>query len=692
MTGFLVLLRTMLRHYFSLSVMREVYIKRKQDLWKPALVLLAIVAGVLPTLYAYVRFLQTAYAAAGQLQQPGLVIVLGLVSAQLVILFFGLSYLMSVFYFSADLEHLVPLPIKPETILAAKFSIVLISEYITALPMAVPPIVIYGLGQGVGLLYWLRAAFVVILLPLLPLALASILVVGIMRFTGLARNRERFTVILGLVTLALVLVVQWHLGRLGSDQLDPTEMLIQLMSTPNSLLNLLGRRFPPALWGSLALSSQGSVAWRYLLFYLGSTLASLALLWGLARKFFFDSLLHGSPVKRHHRHPSASLATDLGVRSPLAALIHREWHILVRNPIFAMNAGANVLLPPILVALPILGGGEQFLDLRAALANPRLALWGSLVVAAFFAVSAPMSAIPATAISREGRLFWISRSMPVAPRRQLLAKLAFSVALLSASSLLLVLVLVALLRLPLDFLFTGCMLGVLGLLGTSAISLAIDTLWPRLDWDNPQQAMKGNFNVVITLVIVGALGYGLVRLVIRWVGQGWSDQAVVWATTAVLAVLSVLSIRLLLYVGPAVYTQYRRYEPRSGRRLTARSVITIALVLVGVLFLGRELLTMTTLDYTFGPEDIRFGSVRIAYDEITEVQYLERIPSLSNRVGTSIGVYKAGTFTVAGIGRGKVFATDSTKPALLLRTQTTFYVITPDDARQRFLELQSDLE
>ena len=159
-----------------------------------------------------------------------------------------------------------------------------------------------------------------------------------------------------------------------------------------------------------------------------------------------------------------------------------------------------------------------------------------------------------------------------------------------------------------------------------------------------------------------------------------------------LAVLATVSIRLLLSVGPKSYTQ-QSLRPKSRRRpLNPRAVLSIALVLVGAVFLGRELFMMATFDYTFAAEQLRFGPVRLSYDEIIEVQYLERIPPLSNRVGTSLGAYKSGTFTVAGIGRGKVFATDSTKPALLLRTEDTFYIITPENAYERFLELSERIE
>lgn len=70
----------------------------------------------------------------------------------------------------------------------------------------------------------------------------------------------------------------------------------------------------------------------------------------------------------------------------------------------------------------------------------------------------------------------------------------------------------------------------------------------------------------------------------------------------------------------------------------------------------------------------------IPFTDITEVRYFERLPSLSNRVGTSLGRIRSGTFTVAGVGRGKVYATDNSRPAVIIFTAETLYAITPDDA------------
>ncbi|MGI6344147.1 MAG: PH domain-containing protein [Bacillota bacterium] len=87
----------------------------------------------------------------------------------------------------------------------------------------------------------------------------------------------------------------------------------------------------------------------------------------------------------------------------------------------------------------------------------------------------------------------------------------------------------------------------------------------------------------------------------------------------------------------------------------------------------------------------RGRGITIAYDEITDLQYFEQLPKLSMRVGESIGNKRNGTFTVAGVGRGKVYAQDITRSALIIFTEDTFYAITPENAQEFMAQIQEHL-
>ena len=104
---------------------------------------------------------------AGQsLGHPEIVITLSFVASQLIILIFGIFYIISVFYFSNDMSILIPLPIKPGEVLGVKFITILLSEYLIALPMLLPAFIIYGAGSWQGILYWLKGSILILMAPI----------------------------------------------------------------------------------------------------------------------------------------------------------------------------------------------------------------------------------------------------------------------------------------------------------------------------------------------------------------------------------------------------------------------------------------------------------------------------------------------------------------------------------------------
>jgi ABC-2 type transport system permease protein len=129
--------------------------------------------------------------------------------------------------------------------------------------------------------------------------------------------------------------------------------------------------------------------------------------------------------------------------------------------------------------------------------------------------------VGATAVSREGRHFWISRSLPVAPRVQAQAKLLHSL-IFSTINIVMVLGAMAYLRIlsPLTAVYV-VICGYLSSVATGYAAIMVDLIRPNLKWTDPQQAMKGNYNVLFGMLFnwvligvtaaLGALLYAYAR-------------------------------------------------------------------------------------------------------------------------------------------------------------------------------------
>jgi len=91
----------------------------------------------------------------------------------------------------------IPLPLTPGTIIAAKFAVVLVSEWATLVPITLPFLLVVEIQGGHGLGYWLRAGLAYVFAPVVPLAAAAVVAMLIARVTNLSRRREFFRVVAG---------------------------------------------------------------------------------------------------------------------------------------------------------------------------------------------------------------------------------------------------------------------------------------------------------------------------------------------------------------------------------------------------------------------------------------------------------------------------------------------------------------
>ena len=95
-----------------------------------------------------------------------------------------------------------------------------------------------------------------------------------------------------------------------------------------------------------------------------------------------------------------------------------------------MTAFINILVVPIAMILPIMFSGELNTlldDLRGLFqTDPKAGFIASFAAGAFIICLTVLNSVAATSISREGKLFWISKMIPTDPKLQVLSKLLHS--------------------------------------------------------------------------------------------------------------------------------------------------------------------------------------------------------------------------------------------------------------------------
>lgn len=522
MRAFLSLLRITFRNYYGISVMKQKYIKERRELWQPILAVIGVGFGGFTILSLYYLISQGLYTGGKLLGETALGLELALLAAAFIIFFFGVSSVITTLYFTEDAPFLVSLPLKPFQVLAAKFSLVMANQYLVLAFLLIPPLVIFGRGEGLGFIYILTAAFIFLLFPAIPLAPAAAIAISIMSRAGSKRIKDLFTILTYVFMIAFGIGIQFLVQYMPKGK--EIASLQELLKNHGALLTQVGRGFPPAVWATKALAYAGTGEGLFSLgLFVVLTVALLGLMLLLGERFFYKGLLKGEEVVRGHR-VRRRAEVVWGARSPFKALVLREHRLFVRTPVYLMNVLPVAVIVPVIAVLPLITPEKQIPVDKIA---PFLAAhpYVKLVIAAITTFIAGTLPLAASALSREGRLFFISQLIPISPRDQVKAKFWYILGVNFLCTLPFFVLAVIIARLgPADILA----LVILSLAATAAVTelgIVIDLLRPFFDWDNPQRAVKNNLNVLFamlaTLLFLGvftAAGVGLALVVPWWSG------------------------------------------------------------------------------------------------------------------------------------------------------------------------------
>lgn len=551
----LALIKTNLNVNFGISALKYRFTKEKKKLWEPILVLLSLLIGLGTMTGLYTLFLMGVFMAGKSLGQPEIVLTMAFMASQLIILIFGIFYIISSFYFSKDMNILIPLPIKPSQLIAAKFITILINEYLVALPLLLPAIIIYGVSIKVGVGYWFKGVVLVLAAPILPLLIAAIFVVILMRFVNLRKNKDLLMILGSLIGLFAALGINLFVQQIpeGSEE----EFIANLIQSQEGIIRAINSKFPPSLWATLGLAKSGLEGLGYFILFIGVSIILFAVLMRLGNRIFYRGFISGQEVRRKGKAISSQQlkAQVAKSTSPIVALFKKEWKLFIRTPIYVMNGLAGILIAPLFMLLPLFTQEEEMTSLISQLKNPELGFavtLGTLAVALFMV---SLNIVASTAISREGSLFWISKIIPISPREQVLAKLLHSTVLSLIGVFVIIAIVQFLIGLSILRILALIILGAIGSFMLNTMTLIIDVLRPKLEWNDPQEAIKQNINALLSMLlslISLALLAGITVILILVKAPEWLTYLIL---AIIMGVIAIISLYLLFVLAKQQYTR-----------------------------------------------------------------------------------------------------------------------------------------
>ncbi len=497
-----------------------------------------------PVLTLVYRFAEALARQTAMMGQPGLSVVLAVTAGQSLVLFVGISGLMSILYYSDDLELLQALPFTPRQIMLGKVAVAYVAVLLASSIVVLPFLLALGLEIG-SLGYWVPSVLVTLAVPGIPLALGLLVVVLIMRVTGRSKKRDLFRVIFGLLFFALIMVFQYL--NVNMTRYGPERMMEMLMEK-NGLLQAVAGSYPPLKWAGWALTGDtGMLRFGGTILFVGGSVGFLLAVSLIAQRWFLGGVSRsvakstGSVAPRVARSKGLPVSLNGNGRSPTMAVFSREHRMLTRTPNFLLVSLTNLAILPIMWLVTSFTGGQAGFDMIPMLRGMvpiDLLVLGAVGV---HGISVGMNQVASTGVSREGPMFWFSKTIPVSPKHQVRGKLLHGLAFAAVQ--LAVLLAMAKFLVGIDFLHLGltALLGLLVSWPITVICLLNDLTMPKLKWTNPQQAMKGNFGALLAGVLSAAY-LGVFFLVTKYAYPRGLNG---WGLYGVLAVLVTVTGALL---------------------------------------------------------------------------------------------------------------------------------------------------
>ena len=186
-----------------------------------ALILLTIIFAFIPILFIYTLFVYNAMDKLNRVDfaTTGLEALLFVIAIFSFI--FAFNVLLNELYFSEDIENMLPLPVKPETIAASKFTSCFLIENVFLFIFLILGILAYTLALKLPVYNLLISLIGIIFLPLIPMILCTIVlfvVINILRkfLTNKAIKNIGF-VLLGIFIL-LTFYALWKISSFNFEK------------------------------------------------------------------------------------------------------------------------------------------------------------------------------------------------------------------------------------------------------------------------------------------------------------------------------------------------------------------------------------------------------------------------------------------------------------------------------------------
>lgn len=416
-------------------------------------------------------------------------------------LIFGINVIFNEFYFSNDIEYLLPWPLQAYQIIASKFTAAFINENMMQFLLVGACIVGYGIASGMGILNWILSIIGILTLPIIPLVYCGILSMLLMAFTKVIRNKDLIQRVSVAILFILVIVLVGSIGFLQNMDID--NYVETLASGDNPFFNTMNIIFPNV---PLLIKTFTEGDFLALLGYILANTVAVGIMLLLSEALYFRGVIGLTSSNSNKKAKDIDkLMKTCKQRNPGFSYFMKEIRLLTRTPVFFTNCIAINFLWPIFVyaMLKIQHYEISITRLRQLYAakDIRIQLFFLLGVIGISVILSAINSLSSNAISREGKHFSFMKYIPISYWTQWNVKALVGILFPAIGVLIFFIPACMVIQVPLVHILLFTLLSLMSISFVSYMGIYIDSIQPKLIWDDEMSVLRENYNTFFSMAI-----------------------------------------------------------------------------------------------------------------------------------------------------------------------------------------------
>lgn len=453
---------------------------------------------------------------------------------------------LNMFFFSNDLEYILPLPVNTKSIYGAKLNLLIATEYIFEVLIFLAPLMYFGIYMNCGALYFIKMVIVMITLPIICSSIMSFVMVRIASFLKFLKNKDRvqyMSIVMLIVILLFVSVISS--GENSNAGISDTQVLDTVFKMQGSIeehkfvykfINIF-TEFLVKEEFIVVLKNLGLILLMTWLTYIGLT------------KLNYKAYMKNISINFNDgKKVNTKIKVDKNIKSNALSktYVKKEIWTIFRTPVYFMQCIVPMFIVPIIIFMPFILNinNLESLDLPPleVLKDSVVSKEGFSVIIILMQIIFLMNIISVTAVSRDNLNASFMKTIPVSYLKQCMYKVRPAIIFNIIPLIYLFIVCIFVFDMKIQYFVATLVMLMLMNIVESYIGILVDLKAPKIGWDSENAVVKQNFNIIIGYFAQIALCFIMVGIIVV------SKLNLMMTTILVDVVLIVIYFALILYI------------------------------------------------------------------------------------------------------------------------------------------------